>query len=141
MPKALIAAIHYRENTNDYIKGKFKIYLHNGQQLGKKTTITPIGKNFKRNQFVKAAIDAIHDKNKFRKKYKLTKKSKDMAAMLAFAEKFNGTGYTDYHKGNNPYLYSGTNIYKKGKYDYDGHYNSNLVDRQVGVFALINKIL
>lgn len=64
-----------------------------------------------------------------------------MAAMLAFSESYNGTGYTDYHNGNSPYLYSGTSEYVKGKYVEDGKYNSETVDNQVGIFALINKII
>ena len=141
VPRQLIAAIHYREDVNDCLYGKFRVYLHNGQKLGKKTTIAPVGKFFRKGQFVKAAIDAIHDKETYKKEYNLSYGSKDMAAMLALAEKFNGTGYTDYHDGNSPYLYSGTSLYVKGKYTEDGDYDGNLIDKQVGVFALINAIM
>lgn len=141
VPRQLIAAIHYREDVNDCLYGKFRVYLHNGQKLGKKTTIAPVGKFFRKGQFVKAAIDAIHDKETYREEYNLSYGSKDMAAMLALAEKFNGTGYTDYHDGNSPYLYSGTSLYVKGKYKEDGDYDGNLIDKQVGVFALINAIM
>lgn len=37
-------------------------------------------------------------------------------------------------------IFSGTNINKKGKYTDDSGYDPNVVDKQVGVFLLIDKI-
>ena len=74
------------------------------------------------------------------KKYKLKADSKDMAAMLSFAEVYNGFGY--FNKGVvSPYIYSGTNLYKKGKFVSDGSYNASVTDKQPGVFILIKKII
>lgn len=33
VPPELIAVIHYRENSKDYLDGSFNVYLHNGEQL------------------------------------------------------------------------------------------------------------
>lgn len=66
--------------------------------------------------------------------------SKDMAAMLSFAEVYNGLGY--FNKGVvSPYIYSGTNLYKKGKFVSDGSYNASVTDKQPGVYILIKKII
>lgn len=96
LPPQLIAAIHYRESGCD-----FTTYLHNGDPLGKPTTSVPKGKYF--NNFVDAAIDALKEKNSYRKQYKLSAKSKDLAAKFSFAERYNGLGY--YKRGvNSPYI-------------------------------------
>lgn len=133
MPPQLIAAIHYRESSCN-----FKTYLHNGDPLGKPTIHVPKGIYFEK--FTDAAVDALKEKNKFRKKYKLKADSKDMAAMLSFAEVYNGLGY--FNKGVvSPYIYSGTNLYKKGKFVSDGSYNASVTDKQPGVYILIKKII
>ena len=133
LPPQLIAAIHYRESSCN-----FKTYLHNGDPLGKPTIHVPKGIYFEK--FTDAAVDALKEKNKFRKKYKLKADSKDMAAMLSFAEVYNGLGY--FNKGVvSPYIYSGTNLYKKGKFVSDGSYNASVTDKQPGVYILIKKII
>lgn len=43
VPPEVLAVIHYRENTKDYLNGDFQVYLHNGQKLGEVTTIEPKG--------------------------------------------------------------------------------------------------
>jgi RHS repeat-associated protein len=132
LPPELIATIHYRESGCD-----FKTYLHNGDPLGKPTTHVPVGKNF--NNFIDAAVDALSDKNSLRIKYKLTSDSKDMAAMMAFAESYNGLGY--YKNGRvSAYVYSGTNIYETGKYVSDGRFDLAVIDRQPGIYMLINSL-
>lgn len=35
VPPEVLAVIHYRENTTDYLNGDFQVYLHNGQNLEK----------------------------------------------------------------------------------------------------------
>jgi len=59
--------------------------------------------------------------------------------MMAFAESYNGLGY--YNKGLvSPYVYSGTNVYTKGKYVVDGKFSSSTIDGQPGVYLLINSL-
>ncbi len=138
MPPELIAVIHYRENTSDYLKETFGIYVHNGQKLGRKTTIHPAGLLF--HDFDKAAEHAFSERKWLLKKYYLTADSKDIVAMMCFAETYNGLGY--FRGGKiSPYLYSGTNVYTSGKYIRDHVYDENAVDKQVGVYLLLNSIL
>lgn len=120
-----IWAIHCREGSAD-----FSTYLHNGEKLGKRTTLVPAGVLF--DNWEDAAVDAI--------KRELPKINgnipKSVPEWLAFAELFNGTGYEN--KGTaSPYVLAGTTAYQKGKYVADGKYDPNHVDQQLGVAALI----
>lgn len=141
VPPELLAVIHYRENTRDYLNGEFRVYLHNGQQLGNPTTIPPKGKDF--DDFDEAAIDAINMKSSYISKYNLSPTSKDIVAMLCYAEVYNGLGY--YNNGHvSPYIYSGTNIYSSGKYVDEpsgSRYLEDVVDEQIGAYLLLNSIL
>ena len=146
VPPELIAVIHYRENTKDYLEGNFNVYLHNGEQLGKKTEKVPKGIYF--DNFDLAAEDAIKAKENYIEKYHLTAESNDIVAMMCFAEVYNGLGY--YNNGHiSPYLYSGTNIYTSGKYveerndkgQYVSVYKEEVVDSQIGAYILLNSIL
>ena len=132
LPPDLIAALHYRESGCN-----FNTYLHNGDPLGKPTTHVPSGIYF--NNFIDAAVDALSGRKSLRDKYKLNSESADMAAMMAFAESYNGLGY--YNKGTvSSYVYSGTNVYQKGKYVADHKYDPNAIDAQPGVYLLINSL-
>jgi lysozyme family protein len=132
IPPQLIAAIHYRESGCN-----FNTYLHNGDPLGKPTVNVPVGKYFE--SFTDSAIDALTEKSYLRDRYNLKADSNDLAAMMAFAESYNGLGY--YNKGLvSPYVYSGTNVYTKGKYVVDGKFSSSTIDGQPGVYLLINSL-
>lgn len=147
-PPELIALLHYREagthlGTEEY----FNIYLHNGEQLGHPTQKKPSGKLFY--DFDTAAIDALRGDYfvSLKKPLNISGSTKDIAALVTFAELYNGTGYFDNGYAN-PYLYSGTNIYDKGKYvevyngkKYESQYDPDLVDEQVGVSILLAIIL
>jgi len=138
IPPELLAVIHYRENSDDYLQGKFNVYLHNGETLGIVTTKKPEGLLYY--DFDEAALDAIDDKQDIIHKLGITYETRDMVAMLCFMETYNGKGYY-IHKYVNPYLYSGTNIYVSGKYVSDGNYNSEAVDKQVGCYVLLEALL
>jgi lysozyme family protein len=59
--------------------------------------------------------------------------------ILFYSEALNGAGYSN--RGvPSPYIWSFTNQYVRGKYDYDGHYNSGLVDPQPGCAAMLATI-
>lgn len=143
IPGMLICAIHYRENMD------FNSYLHNGEPLGQVTTIVPAGILFRKGQWEEAAIHAlggnIKDVNgkkslkKFqtlRKKLRLTADSKDIGAMMAFAEAYNGMGYR--RRGvRSAYVYAGTSLQERGHYYADSKFGKNLVDRRLGTAAII----
>ncbi|WP_163859143.1 C39 family peptidase [Paenibacillus elgii] len=132
VPPQLIAALHYRESSCN-----FTTYLHNGEKLGKKTTLVPVGVYF--TNFEDAAVDALLRKEKLRDSYHLSATSNDLVAMMAYAEMYNGRGYMN--RGCvSPYAYSGTNVYSKGKYVSDGKFDPNVVDRQPGVYILLKAI-
>lgn len=136
IPPELIAVIHHRENTKDYLAGTFNCYLHNGQTLGSITTMEPKGNFF--TDFDEAAVDAVTTK--------LSSvplpfgENTDIATMLTFAESYNGFGYAN-NEYVNPYLYSGTNIYVSGKYTADHIYDPSVVDNQVGTYILLYSII
>lgn len=133
VPAELVAALHWREGG-----GKFDTYLHNGQKLGRKTTIYPEGILF--TKWEDAAVDALKRHKTNIDRFKLNSNSNDIVAMCSFAETYNGTGYSK--KGLiSPYVYSGTNQYYKGKYTSDGNYDPNAVDKQLGVLAMLKNIL
>ncbi|HMV65980.1 MAG TPA: peptidoglycan-binding protein [Myxococcota bacterium] len=129
VPAELIAAIHFREGS-----GNFNTYLHNGQPLGQVTTVVPKGVYF--TNWEDAAIDALRAKDSVRKDLKMTKDTQDLAAIATYAERYNGLGY--HNKGRvSPYVYSGTDQYKSGKYVADGQFDPNAVDKQLGVMAMV----
>lgn len=128
VPPKLVAALHYREST-----GNFNTYLHNGEKLGKPTRIEP--KDVLFYDFYEAAVDALISEQKKKNIY-LTPNS-DIVMQMTFAEVYNGIGYTKYHNVASPYVYSGTNVYKKGKYVSDGSFEGNVVDKQPGVYILV----
>ena len=146
VPPELIAVLHYREGTDDYLNGRFNIYLHNGEKLGQTTTYRPAGKLFY--DFEAAALDAFRDKQIIISQYSLSSSTRDIVTMMSFAEAYNGMGY--YNNNHvNPYLYSGTNQYTSGKYieipngssGTKSVYDSNLVDEQIGVYLLLDSLL
>ena len=138
IPPELLAVIHYREDSDDYMKGGFNVYLHNGQTLGQVTTKVPIGKLYY--NFDDAALDAIAGMSYEIKKCGITYETQDMTDMLCFLETYNGMGY--YNNGYvNPYLYSGTNVYTSGKYTSDHFYDPTAVDDQAGSYILLDTLL
>lgn len=125
MVSKAIWAIHCREGSCD-----FTTYLHNGEKLGKPTTLVPAGINF--SNWEDAAVDAI--------KRELPKVGGKMPQSVpewcAFAELYNGLGYEN--KGVvSPYVMSGTSHYTGGKYVADGRYDPNHKDQQLGFAALM----
>ena len=60
--------------------------------------------------------------------------------MCSFALVYNGKPSESKRWKHHPYIFSGTNLYKKGKYISDGRYSSSAIDKQVGIMLLIDKI-
>ena len=135
VPWFWVACIHWRESSGD-----FRGILHNGQRIigtGKKTTIVPKGRG-PFSSWEQAAIDAMttspHD---------MRKVDIDCVERFAYeAEKWNGWGYAMYHPANpSPYLWSYTSVYKGGKYVADGKWNAGVRDAQIGVMALLKRMM
>lgn len=125
VPWQLVAAIHGLEASFN-----FDACLANGDPLNKVTTHVPKGRGpfltweaSAIDELQRHHTDAIHEWS--------------IPLCLQFAEKWNGTGYLKKHPDvNTPYLWSFTNLYKKGKYVADGKYDPQAVSKQVGVAAL-----
>lgn len=62
----------------------------------------------------------------------------NLTEYLLFIEAHNGRGYRG--KIFSPYLFSGTQFYTKGKYDRDGHYDPELVSKQVGAIPILKML-
>lgn len=134
VPWYFAAVLHVREAP----AGKdgfpvFTAYLGNGQRLNAVTTIVPIGRGpFK--TFEEGVIDALTLMG-----YSGLK-DWSIPAMLWRFECFNGLGYFG-KQTNSPYLWSWSNLYSRGKYDRDGHFNATLVDQQPGAAVMLNIIM
>ena len=135
LPRELVAAIWYRENS----AMATDVYLHNGQKLGKTTTLVPTGVFFRKDQFVEAAVDALKRKAGNAKALGLHYGSKDFAAMAAYTEAYNGFGYRNKGRAS-AYVLAGTQYYKGGMYVADGTYNSSKWDSRPGTLALMTEM-
>lgn len=73
----------------------------------------------------------------------MTPTSRDIVAMLCYAEAYNRLGYFE-NEHVSPYIYSGTNLYVSGKYVDEpsgSRYHEEIVDQQIGAYLLLNSIL
>lgn len=133
MPWWIIAVIHYREANLDFTGN-----LANGDPLTARTVNEPKGRPLVGNPpftWEFAAVDALQERNL----QNIT--SWDIVTILSELEKYNGTGYIKNHPSVlTPYLWSKTNHYTRGKYSSDGHFDPNLVDKQIGCMPLIRYI-
>lgn len=133
IPAKLIAALHWRESTGD-----FGTYLHQGDPLGKAAVNEPADiPLFK--EWEPAAEHALGLKNKTRDAFKIGTGTQDEAALMSYAERYNGLGY--HNKGvPSPYVLTGTDQYKSGKFVADGVYDGDHKDDQLGVLGMMRAI-
>ncbi|MBD2211556.1 hypothetical protein H6G64_15770 [Calothrix sp. FACHB-156] len=139
VPWYFIAVIHNMESSL-----KFTRHLHNGDSLKKRTFNVPSGRPIADPingwgvgyTWEESAIDALtlHEFDKV--------KDWSLAAQLWQIEKYNGFGYRLYHpEVLSPYLWSGTNLYSRGKYTSDGKWDEDAVSGQMGVASLLKVLL
>ncbi len=146
IPPELIAAIHYREEADDYLAGTFGVYLHNGDPLGALTIRHPVGIYY--DDFDEAAINALtagarndYYIENFAKQLELSSDSRDLTAMVTLSVLYNG-----WHDGGlSSYAFSGTDIYSGGLYQHNstggGTFNSNAKDKNLGIYLVLKKLL
>ena len=145
VPAALLAALHWREST-----GSFSCYLSNGDKLGTVTYVDGRSNNgkaiphgvdtvvFDKFSWDGAAIFAIQHEVSALKESGITQFS-GLDVCCDFAERFNGLGYV--RRGlTSPYVLSGTDGYSSGKFVSDGHYDSKVIDRQLGVLPMLRAL-
>ena len=136
VPWTVIACIHSLEASLDLTK-----HLHCGDPLTARTVNEPKGCPKTGNPpftFFESAVDALRRKQSLIDKFKATW---TIPEQLFFMEAFNGFGYRLNHPTvKSPYLWSGTNIYKSGKYVSDGKWDGVAVSKQVGAVAILKSI-
>ena len=114
----LVAALHYRECGS-----RFNRSIQDGRVLPKD-------------------IDWVDHASKFINKWRAGARLKvpqTREAMLEFAERWNGLGYRKLGVPS-PYVWSGTDRYVKGKFTADGSYDSEVVDKQIGVAPILDAL-
>lgn len=126
VPWPLIAVIHERESSQDW-RGS----LAQGDRWDRVSVHVPAGRGpFE--SWEAAAVDALVACPPYLARHK----DWSVAAALTALETYNGIGYAA--RGvPSPYLWSGTDQYRAGKYVRDGVYDPGRVDRQLGCAALL----
>jgi lysozyme family protein len=126
VPWAVIAVIHQRECSQDWTGS-----LAQGDPWNRVSVHVPAG----RGPFAsweEAAIDALVNCAP------RAARNKDwsIGRTLTKLEEYNGLGYAARGRPS-PYIWSGTDQYKSGKYVRDGVYDAGVVDRQPGCAGLL----
>jgi lysozyme family protein len=132
VPWYFVAVIHNMESTLN-----FAAHLHNGDPLTGRTFHVPAGRppqkprdGGDRYTWEESAIDAL----KMKKFHALT--DWPLAKILYRLELYNGFGYRSYGVPT-AYLWSGTQIYDKGKFVADGVWDPTAGSSQVGAATLL----
>ena len=126
VPWPAIAVIHERESSQDW-----RASLAQGDPWNRVSVHVPAGRG-PFGSWEDAAIDALVRCPPFLAR----RKDWSIGAALTALETYNGIGYAA--RGvPSPYLWSGTNQYRAGKYVRDGVYDPGKVDPQLGCAALM----
>ena len=126
VPWPAIAVIHERECSQDWMGS-----LAQGDPWNRISIHVPAGRGpFK--SWEEAAVDALNNCAP----YAGRNKDWSIGGLLTKLEEYNGLGYAA--RGvPSPYVWSGTDQYRSGKYVRDGAYDPNVVDRQLGCAGLL----
>jgi lysozyme family protein len=143
------ATVEQRNNVPWYVIGtihnleasfNFAAHLHNGDDIRKKTHTEPKGlpKNWEppksSKDWEESAYDALrHDGFSGNDDWSL-------ARTFYLLEGYNGWGPRQAHGIHTPYLWSFSEHYTTGKYDFDGHWNPTLTSDQCGAAVLMKAL-
>ncbi len=126
IPWPFIAVTHQRESSQDWGAS-----LAQGDPWNQESTHVPKGRGpFK--SWEDAAYDALVNCSP----HASLNKDWSIGGLLTKLEEYNGLGYVN-HGLPSPYIWSGTDQYKSGKYIADGVFDPNAVDKQLGCAGLI----
>jgi lysozyme family protein len=126
IPWPFIAVTHQRESSQNWSRS-----LAQGDPWNQKSTHVPAGRG-PFNSWEDAAYDALVNCGP----YAARNKDWSIGGLLTLLERYNGVGYVN--RGlPSPYLWSGTDQYRSGKYVRDGVFDPNEVDKQLGCAGLI----
>jgi lysozyme family protein len=126
VPWAVIAVIHQRESSQDWLRS-----LAQGDPWNRVSVHVPAG----RGPFAsweEAAIDALVNCAP----YAARNKDWSVGGTLTKLEEYNGLGYASRGRPS-PYVWPGTDQYVSGKYVRDGVYDPDTVDSQLGCAGLL----
>jgi lysozyme family protein len=127
-----IGCIHYRESTLNFNK-----HLHNGDSLKKRTVNEPSGRPLSEPTTIGGYAWEVSAKDALQLKQLNKWTDWSIEGLLYQAERYNGFGYRLYKSNNSPYLWSGTDNWKSGKYLQDGKYSATATKDQLGVAPLL----
>lgn len=130
VPWAVIAVIHERECSQDWAGS-----LAQGDPWNRVSEHVPAGRGPFRS-WEEAAIDALVNCAP------RAGRNKDwsIGRTLTKLEEYNGLGYAARDRPS-PYIWSGTDQYKSGKYVSDGIFDPNVVDSQPGCAGLLTAMM
>lgn len=126
VPWAVIGVIHYRECSQDWSGS-----LAQGDPWSRVSVHVPAGRGPFR-CWEEAAIDALVNCSP----YAARNKDWTIGPTLTKLEQYNGLGYAARGRPS-PYIWSGTDQYRSGKYVRDGVYAPDVVDSQPGCAGLL----
>lgn len=130
VPWAVIAVIHERECSQNWARS-----LAQGDPWDRVSVHVPAGRGpFK--SWEEAAIDALVNCPP----YFARNKDWSIGATLTRLEEYNGLGYAARDLPS-PYIWSGTDQYKSGKYVRDGVFDPHVVDEQLGCAGLLRAMM
>lgn len=134
VPAPVIFGLHYREASNSFTSS-----LAQGDRLTARSIHVPRGRIPGKPPpytWEEAANDALYSHEL---DYMQAKDWSNVGSVLQNIESYNGLGYQ--RKGVvSPYVYAGTDQYKRGKYTGDGRYDTFAIDRQLGVAAILKQM-
>lgn len=134
IPWYFIAVIHNMESSLN-----FNCHLHNGDSLNARTVHVPSGRPIIGNPpftWEQSAIDSLQLQRLDRWD------DWSVPGILYKAEEYNGWGYRTRHpEVLSPYLWSGSNHYRQGKYVADGRWSDTAVSNQIGAAVLLRRLV
>lgn len=131
VPAPVLFCLHYRESDNN-----FRCHAHEGSPLTHRTRDEP------KNRLPHPDPPFTFEQSAFDAYYVCEHPPLDridwsnLQASLDKMESFNGFGYRSRGIAP-PYLYSGTNLYQRGKFIADHRFSSTAVDGQLGCVAIL----
>jgi lysozyme family protein len=126
VPWFFIAVVHEREASQNW-----NTQLGQGDPLDRVSVHVPRGRG-PFNTWEDGAVDALVNCQPFAAR----NKDWSVGPLLALLEEYNGLGYA--MRGiPSPYVWSGTDQYRSGKYVRDGVYDPDAVDQQLGCAGLL----
>jgi lysozyme family protein len=130
VPWYVVGVIHLLEAGGDFTK-----HLHNGDPLNGRTVRVPAGRPTTGKPpftWEDSAADAIKLKLKGWTDWSIP-------GTLYVLERYNGWGYRNHGRAN-PYLWSFSSNYTKGKYVQDGVFDPNAVSAQCGAAVMLRRL-